>query len=244
LILFDDIDNEPKQKNDLYRLYKHCSANKGCAVREMDVHRLSQIQRVNVIGTSGSGKSTFGRQLADLLGLPFIEMDNVYWGPSWTKPADEEFIPKVKTITERSLWVLDGVYSQTTPLMWRQVQLVVWLDLSFFRTIFRVSARCIKRSLDRTEIWPDTGNRETLRTAFLSRKSVILWAITSYRRNRRRYSMMVDAPEYAHIWFVQLKSPRDVDSFLRAAREAAEQNDPQKRPSSSVLIGKSIAAAP
>ena len=211
---------------------------------EIDVDRLSRIQRVNVIGTSGSGKTTFGRQLADLLGLPFIEMDSVYWGPNWKEPADEEFIPRVKTIAERSRWVLDGNYSRTTPVKWRQVQLVVWLDMSLLRTVFRVSARCVKRSLNKTELWPDTGNRETLRKSFLSRESVILWAITSYRRNRQRYSKMLDARAYAHIWFVRLKSPGDVDSFLRVARITAEQNDARERPSSSVFNGKSFTAAP
>jgi len=45
------------------------------AVTEIDVNRLSQIERINVIGASGSGKSTVGRQLAALLGLPYIELD-------------------------------------------------------------------------------------------------------------------------------------------------------------------------
>ncbi|MCG8603795.1 adenylate kinase [bacterium] len=191
---------------------------------EIDVNRLSHIERVNVIGTSGSGKSTFGRQLAALLGLPFIEMDGVYWRPNWTEPTDEEFILQVKTITEGSRWVLDGNYSRSTPVKWRHVQLVVWLDRSFVRTVFRVSARCVKRSLTKVEIWPDTSNRETLRRAFLSRHSVILWAITSYRRNRRQYSEVIGSREYAYIWFVRLTSQREVNSFLEAARMAAEQS--------------------
>jgi len=193
------------------------------AVTEIDVNRLSQIERINVIGTSGSGKSTVGRQLAALLGLPYIEMDSVYWRPNWTGLPDEAFIPQIKTITERSRWVLDGNYSRTTPVKWRQVQLVVWLDMPFVRTVFRVSTRCVKRAITQTELWPGTGNRETLRKAFLSRQSVILWSITSYRRNRRRYAEVMTSKEYAHIWFVRLKSQRDVKSFLESARIAAEQ---------------------
>ncbi len=191
-------------------------------VTEIDSERLAQIERINVIGTSGSGKSTFGRQLGATLGIPFIEMDSVYWGKSWTEPSDDVFIPQIKEITERSRWVLDGNYSRTTPVKWRLVQLVVWLDMSFARTITRVTSRSLKRSLDDTEIWPGTGNRETFGRAFLSRESVILWAITSYRRNRQRYAMMMNAEEYRHIWFVRLKSPREVEAFLQSAQEAAE----------------------
>ena len=196
-----------------------CSS-KGFPMIQSDIDRLLQIKRVNVIGTSGSGKSTFGRALAELLGLPYIEMDRVYWGPQWAEPVDEVFIAKVEAVTEQANWLLDGNYSRTTPVKWRQVQLVVWLDMSFCRTLYRVTSRCVQRSLKKTEIWPGTGNRETLGKAFLSRESVILWAMTSYRRNRRRYARMMKAPEYAPIWFVRLRSPVEVEAFLCNAREA------------------------
>ncbi|MCH2179339.1 MAG: hypothetical protein MK106_11100 [Mariniblastus sp.] len=189
---------------------------------QIDLDRLSQIKRVNVIGTSGSGKSTFSQALAELLELPYIEMDRLYWGPQWAETADEIFFPKVEAVTEQANWVLDGNYSQTTSIKWRQVQLVVWLDLSFYRTLCRVTGRCVKRSLKKTEIWPETGNRETLGKAFLSRESVILWAITSYWRNRRRYARVINAREYASIWFVRLRSPVEVDTFLFHARKAKE----------------------
>lgn len=184
---------------------------------KFNLDRLSRIQRVNVIGTSGSGKTTFARKLADVLGLPFVEMDGVYWGPNWTEPAPVDFFARINAITEQSQWVLDGNYSRTTPVKWRTVQMVVWLDMSFLRTIGRVTARCVRRSLGKTEIWPGTGNRETLKKTFLSRDSVILWAITSYNRNRERYSTMMKSPEYDHIWFVRLRSPNQVEHFLRVA---------------------------
>ena len=190
------------------------------AMTNMDPKRLSAIERINVIGTSGSGKSTFGRNLAGILGFPFIEMDALYWKPNWQEPTDEEFESKVKAATEDSHWVLDGNYSRTTSIKWRHVQQVVWLDMSFVRTVFQVTKRCIKRSLNQTEFWPGTGNRETLRKAFLSRESVILWSISSYGRNRRRYSRMMQSPEFSHIWFVRLKSTNGIRLFLEAARIA------------------------
>ncbi len=191
----------------------------------MDVQRLSHIKRINVIGTSGSGKSTFGRRLAGSLELPFFEMDQVYWRPNWQQPTDAEFIPQIQRITEQPRWVLDGNYSRTTAVKWRHVQLVVWLDMPFARTVFRVTSRCLKRSLTQTEVWPGTGNRETLRKSFLSRESVVLWAITSYRRNRQRYRDMMASPKCSHIRFVRLTSPASSESFLKAAHAAAEQNE-------------------
>ena len=80
---------------------------------DFDVHRLSQIRRINVVGTPGSGKTTFGRRLAEVLGLPFVEMDQVYWGRDWAEPTDEVFFPELERITAGPSWVLDGNYSRT-----------------------------------------------------------------------------------------------------------------------------------
>jgi len=197
-------------------------------VTEIDIHRLSRIERVNVIGTSGSGKSTFGRELGEHLQLPFIEMDSVYWGPNWTEATDEEFFPKIEAITSEPRWVLDGNYSRTTSTKWRYVQLVVWLDMSFLRTLCRVTRRCWNRARTQTELWSGTGNRETLRKAFLSRDSVILWSITSYRRNRRNYSELMNSQDEdnAHIWLVRLQTPAQVKAFLNAAKQAGELSKP------------------
>lgn len=35
--------------------------------------------KINVVGTSGSGKSTFSRRLAAQLAIPYIEMDALFW---------------------------------------------------------------------------------------------------------------------------------------------------------------------
>ena len=41
-------------------------------------------KKLVVIGTTSSGKSTLAEQLADKLGLDFIELDALNWGPNWT----------------------------------------------------------------------------------------------------------------------------------------------------------------
>lgn len=196
-------------------------------VRDRDVNvddiDLRCVERINVIGTSGSGKSTFARRLAGILDLPYVEMDRLYWGPNWSEPSDAEFLPRVETATAADRWVLDGNYSRTTPIKWRRVQLVVWLDLSFPRTVSRVIGRCLRRSWSGTELWPGTGNVETLAKSFLSRDSIILWAITSYRRNRARYGRLFTSGEYPAVHFIRLRSPQAVTEFLRTAERTVLQ---------------------
>lgn len=180
----------------------------------MEFPQHKDCQRINVIGTSGSGKSTFARKLSDALSLPYYEMDSLFWKPAWQESSDDEFMPKIEAVTTRPRWVLDGNYKRTTKVKWQQVQLVVWMDTSFTRTMTRVTRRAIQRSLSQRELWPGTGNRESLVRSFLSPKSIILWSLTSFRRNRRKYAAMMSAPEYAAIRFIRLRSPTAANSCL------------------------------
>ena len=56
---------------------------------------------INVVGTSGSGKSTLARRLAHRLGLPWIELDRLYWRPNWQGTPDEAFSPLLPPLRPR-----------------------------------------------------------------------------------------------------------------------------------------------
>src|SRR3954470_8485515 len=99
----------------------------------MDLEQISRFQRINVVGTSGSGKTTFARELAELLDLPCYEMDQLFWKSDWQESSNDEFFQKVQEVTSRQKWILDGNYTRTTAIKWKQVQLVIWLDPSFAR---------------------------------------------------------------------------------------------------------------
>ena len=64
-------------------------------------------ERINVIGTSGSGKTTFARELARLLGLPCYEMDALFWKAGWRESSDDELFRKVEDATSGARWVLE-----------------------------------------------------------------------------------------------------------------------------------------
>lgn len=49
------------------------------------------MKRINVVGTSASGKTTFSKQLAEKLNLSFIELDNLFWQDDWQQASDTIF---------------------------------------------------------------------------------------------------------------------------------------------------------
>ena len=173
-------------------------------------------QRINVVGTSGSGKTVFSKSLSAILGIDHIEADQVFWGPDWYWPSDDEFFTNLReALSRRDAWILDGNYTRTIPIKWENVELVIWLDYSFIRTLFQAIKRAVKRSVSREELWAGTGNRESFRKSFFSKDSIVLWTIRTHKRVRHKYERFMDDENYSGIKFIRLKSPAESERFLK-----------------------------
>ncbi|MGH2489080.1 MAG: AAA family ATPase [Candidatus Limnocylindria bacterium] len=169
------------------------------------------MRRVNVVGTSGSGKTTFAAELARRLGVPHVELDALSWEANWVSAPPDVLRQRVARAVAADAWVVDGNYSATRDLVWARADTVVWLDHSFALVMWRLIARTLRRSLRGVVLW--SGNRESLRIA-LSRDSIILWALTTYRRRRRDYPRLF--LQYPEVRFVRLGSPGEASRFLEA----------------------------
>ncbi|WP_434362906.1 AAA family ATPase [Parasalinivibrio latis] len=174
------------------------------------------MKRINVVGTSGSGKSTVSKRLAEKLGYPCYEMDALFWKPNWTESTDAELFDAVRQVTEQPCWVLDGNYNRTASIKWADADTIVWVDYSLQRTLYQSLRRSFSRCISGRELWPGTGNRETFRKSFFSRDSILLWTVKTYHKNRRRYLTLMEAEEYQHLTFICLRSPVETSRFLNS----------------------------
>jgi adenylate kinase family enzyme len=173
------------------------------------------MQRVVVIGTTGSGKSRLAAQLAERTGLRVIELDRLYWGRDWQGAPLELFRHRVERETRDGGWIVVGNYSQVRDLVWPAADTLVWLDLPFGLVMSRLLRRTVRRIVTREDLW-GTGNRETIANSFFSRDSILYYAIRTHRRNRRRFTLECGflAKDKK---VVRLQSPREVARFVRAA---------------------------
>ncbi len=174
------------------------------------------MKRINVVGTSGSGKSTLSKRIAQILDLEYIELDALFWRPHWQEASDREFFASLEQAMERARergHVIDGNYTRTIALKWREVDAVVWLDLSFTRNFLQSLRRGLLRGIFRRELWPGTGNKESLWKLFFSKDSILLWMIKTHSKNRSQYLALMKDPEFAHIKFYRLRSHQEAEQF-------------------------------
>lgn len=172
------------------------------------------VRRVSVIGSAGSGKSTFGGSLARTMGVPFLELDSVFHQAGWTPLPDPEFRRRVLAAVADESWVIDGSYRAVRDLVWARADTVVWLDLPRRTVMRQVIWRTLRRGVTRRELW--NGNRESVRN-FLTwdpEESVVAWAWHHHDRYRQRYSAAAADPDNANLTFVRLTSRRAVNRFL------------------------------
>ncbi len=170
-------------------------------------------ERINVVGTTGSGKTTVAREIARRLGIENIELDALFWKPGWGETQDDEFLPKVDEASRGDRWVVDGNYSRTRPIVWPRADTIVWLDYRFPRVFLQLLGRTIRRAATGAELWD--GCRERFRTSFFSRDSILLWCLTTYWRRRRNYPGVFAKPEHRHLKVIRLRNRRETARWLR-----------------------------
>jgi len=169
------------------------------------------MNRVVVVGTSGSGKTTVSSVIAEKLGLRHIELDSIHWAPNWTELPGEGFREKVIEATNCDGWAIDGNYGSVRDITWTRADTVVWLDLPFRVVFWRILRRTITRVIRGEKLW--NGNVERL-SALVGPDAMPLWVIKTYWRWKREYPELFARPEFSHLDVVRLRSVREIDDWL------------------------------
>lgn len=185
------------------------------------------LRRVAIVGSTGSGKTTLARTLARLYGVQHIELDALHWGPNWTETPGHIFRERVDAATASESWVTDGNYSSVREMLWDRAGTIVWLDYPLWLVYARLIPRTFRRVVRRERLW--NGNRERLWEQFFSRDSLLLWALTTYRRRRREYTALLRRPEYAHLHVLRFRTPRQTERWLQRCQGGARATSERGR---------------
>jgi adenylate kinase family enzyme len=174
------------------------------------------MRRVSVIGNTGSGKSTVARVVAARLGVPYVELDELHWREGWRQADADELIARVSPIVAEDGWVIDGMYwRKIGGLVLRRADTVVWVDPPWLPMFARLVWRSVVRIARRTPLW--NGNRESFRGTFLSRDSLLLFALRTRPRRRELFQEWLARPEFAHLRVLRFMSTSDAVRWARSA---------------------------
>jgi len=175
------------------------------------------VQRVSVVGNSGSGKSRLAVRIAGILAVPHVELDAIHHLQGWEPIEPDEFLRQVTAAAATDEWVIDGNYRAVVVEgpVWRCADTVVWLDLPRRTVMRQITARTLRRMVRREELW--NGNREPLRNLWSwdPHTSILRWAWTQHAKYHERYRSAMASPALAHVDFVRLGSHDEAERWLR-----------------------------
>jgi adenylate kinase family enzyme len=164
------------------------------------------MKKVLVIGSGGSGKSTFARHLGGLLDIEVIHLDKIYWHRGWVETPKTEWLKTVDRLLERDAWIMDGNFSGSLERRLVVCDTVIFLDMPRSLCVWRVLKRAV---IYRKRSRPDMalGCAERLDPEF------IRWVWNYSKRTRPKVVARLAAHE-AGKKIITLRSRYEVEEYL------------------------------
>ena len=108
------------------------------------------MERILIIGISGSGKSTFANKLGKVLNREVIHLDKVYYPHPfrWEHLQNrDEWKQTVKDLVSKDRWIIDGHYNSTLNIRVPRADTIIFFNFNKFLCLYRVC----KRAMDKTQ---------------------------------------------------------------------------------------------
>ncbi|HZU00370.1 MAG TPA: hypothetical protein VFA10_11940 [Ktedonobacteraceae bacterium] len=99
------------------------------------------MKKTVIIGSAGAGKSTFARQLGDILQIEVIHLDNLFWRTGWKKISRGKQKEIQRRLVRRESWIMDGSYHTTLGSRIKAADTVIFLDMPLLVCIWGVIIR-------------------------------------------------------------------------------------------------------
>lgn len=87
------------------------------------------MKKIIVIGSPGSGKSTFARKLRDKTGISLYYLDMIWHRPDKTTVSRETFDERLGEILLRDSYIIDGNYSRTLERRFEACDTVFFMNI-------------------------------------------------------------------------------------------------------------------
>ena len=163
------------------------------------------MERILIIGCSGSGKSRLARALGQKQGLPVIHLDQLWWKENWQNVTKEEFDSRLAMALNMDRWIIDGNYSRTMEARLSRCDTVIYLDFSRWACLLGMCQRILSNH-GKTRPDMSAGCPERFHWEFVK------WIWNFNKNNRvRNYTYLAKAK---HAKAVVLRNRKEVKAFL------------------------------
>ena len=89
------------------------------------------MERIVIIGNSGSGKTYLAQSLRDHFGYPIVHLDALFWEPGGfnVKRPQATVSAEIATLTQHKSWIVEGVFGELAQEFLPNADTLLWLAL-------------------------------------------------------------------------------------------------------------------
>lgn len=104
------------------------------------------LNRIIVLGNSGSGKSWIAKNLASAMNSEWIDLDTIHWEPGGYGVARDRLVSlqMAKQHAENNKWVIEGIYGWIIEEIQIHATYLVWLKINELECIENIKSRGIR----------------------------------------------------------------------------------------------------
>jgi adenylate kinase family enzyme len=170
------------------------------------------MDKVIIVGNSGSGKTWLGMRAAAVLGIPHVQLDAVFWEPGGfnRKRRISDVEACLGKIQASPSWLAEGVFGHLADALVPFADTLVYVDLSWEECRKNLESRGSESS---AQLDPESAERNF--------RSLLEWA-SCYETRDSKASM-----KYHHLLFerfpgdrYKLQNRREVVGWLEMIRES------------------------
>jgi adenylate kinase family enzyme len=107
--------------------------------------------RIHIIGSVGSGKTTLARTLSIKYNIKYYELDNVVWERHKSgdiRRTEEDRDKYLEQIVSTKSWIIEGAHSHPwVGKSFQKADLIIFLDTPYFVRILRIIKRYVRQKI-------------------------------------------------------------------------------------------------
>ncbi len=144
------------------------------------------MNKIVVVGPSGAGKSEFSRKLNKILNIELFHLDNIFWNEDKTHIEREEFDNKLSDILHKDRWIIDGDYSRTYEVRFKNADTIFFLDYPKDICLEGANSRIGKKRDDLPWIEEefDKEFKEWIINWFIETRPILIELINKYKNDK------------------------------------------------------------
>lgn len=144
------------------------------------------MNKIVVVGPSGAGKSEFSRKLNKILNIELFHLDNIFWNEDKTHIEREEFDNKLSDILHKDRWIIDGDYSRTYEVRFKNADTIFFLDYPKDICLEGANSRIGKKRDDLPWIEEEFNKefKEWIINWFIETRPILIELINKYKNDK------------------------------------------------------------